>query len=596
MRSTRTLCVAVAAIVCGGASAASRGPAADTAGAPSELPAPTRFVSPNGTDAGTCSKSTPCRTWNRAYQVAKPGDVVEIAGGEYEPQDLAPRANTRNLSPGCSPAVTERCIVFQPATGRQVIVRGGITVRGSSVWIRGTATPAAGIPRRNRVFNIKVLGFVDTEAASEALHPDHVIVEGVDAVSFGVFSSRAVTFRNMDVGPATVGARCRITEGPGFENKIGFGGGIPVVPADVTLDRMLIHNQNRNADGQASDCHFGGLFVVTVDGLTIKNSVFSQNAVYNIQLQNFSGPPPQNVRIENNWFGCPVEWLYDTARGGETACNGQVDVQFNAASLFRNWLIRYNSLAAGIGQYVPGASYENVRIVGNVTGGLSGCYTGMTFAYNASGGRTCSPTDRRLAEIPFVSTTPGQEDFELRRGTGATAFVPPDSSDLMIPLDMEGRIRPLRFPRDAGALQRDTALITLGRTIGSAAIGMKRAEVLNRYEKPKRSTRARIGPTKTRATIDSFAVPGGVLRVTSVEERIIGLETTSRYYTLPSGLGPGSPRADADRLRGAVWTACEHAFRRNGRVIVSFVAPGKTVTSVRMTRRIYASDCSAGKN
>lgn len=561
-----------------------------------QVSAPDLFVEPTGSDGGTCSKAAPCATWNRAYQVAKPGDIVQVAGGEYGPQELAARAVVRDLSPGCTVQTTQNCIVFLPSPGQLVTINGGLTVRGSSVWVRGTATPATGIPTRDRRFSITVRGFVATKARSEAVYPDHVILEGIHATSFGVFNARTVTLRNMDVGPATVGAGCRIVEGPGFENKIGFSGGYSVVPTDITLDRVLIHNQNRNTDGQTSDCHFGGLFIVTVNGLTIKNSVFSQNAVYNIQVQNFVGPPPQNVRFENNWFGCPVEWLYETAKGGETACNGQVDIQFSAASLFRNWLIRYNSLAAGIGQYVAGATYENVRVIANATGGFSGCYAGIVFAYNASNGRTCGPTDRRLRGLAFVSATPGLEDFRLRPGTGAMAIAPPTSPDLKLPLDMEGRVRPLRFPRDAGALQRDTALIVLGRTIGTAAIGMKRAETLRRYGQPQRSRPVKLGAARIPARVDTFAVPGGALKVTTVSDRVVGLSTASPYYTTLRGLGPGSSRADADRLSGTIWTACERAFRRHGRVVVSFVARRTTVTSVVMVRRAYATECPAKKS
>ena len=398
----------------------------------------------------------------------------------------------------------------------------------------------------------------------------------------------------MDVGPATVGGGCRIVQGPGFENKIGFGGGITVEPTNVTLDRVLIHNQNRNADGANSDCHFGGLFVVTVDGLTIRElRLLAERRLQHPGPELLRAGPRKNVRIENNWFGCPVGWLYDTANGGEGACDGQVDIQFNAASPFRNWLIRYNSLAAGIGQYVPGASYQNVRIVGNVAGGFSDCYQGITFAYNASGSRTCGATDRRLTGPPFISDVPGQENLRLRPATRANAFVQPVSPDVRIAVDMEGRMRPLRFPSDAGSLQPDTAKIVLGRSIGSAAIGMKRAAVLRTYVKPRSTRKARIGPAKTPATIDTFAVPGGTLRVTSVADRVVGVETRSQYYTTTTGLGPGAPRSAA--ARGATFSACDRAYRHNGSAVVLVGVSATKVTSVEMLRRVFATDCSVRK-
>ena len=261
----------------------------------------------------------------------------------------------------------------------------------------------------------------------------------------------------MDVGPATITTNCAIREGDGIENKIGFGDGIEVVPRNVLIEGMLIHNQNADEGRFVGDCHYGGLFIVSANGLTIRNSAFSQNVVYNIQVQNFNNaPPPTNVTIENTLFGCAVEWLYVS----ETICDGQHDIQFNADSRFSNWLIRHNSFVGGVGQYVPGATYSNFRIVGNAGGRIQACFEGMSFAYNAWTGLKCAPTDRSIPRQPYVSAVPGSEDMRLAAGTAASALVPPDSRsrDLALAVDMRGRIRPQRFPRDAGALERDTAL------------------------------------------------------------------------------------------------------------------------------------------
>jgi hypothetical protein len=565
-------------------------------GSTGETPAPVLFVSPTGSDGSRCTKTAPCASWNRAYQLAAPGTVVEIAAGQYPRQVIQWRASVRELRPGCTFAEPGRCIVLQPAAGATVVVNGGLEIRGSSVWVKGTATPSTGLPTRNRRYSIKVIGYVDTEADSEAAHPDHVLVEGVDATSFGVFNVDTATFRNIDVGPATIGTDCRIEEGNGFENKIGYAGGIEVVPRNVTLDGLLIHNQNRNPAGAASDCHFGGLFLVTANGLTVKNSVFSQNAVYNVQVQNFGGaPPPTNIRFENNVFSCPVGWMYDP--GGDTQCDNQVDIQFNAESPFTNWLFRFNSFGAGIGQYVDGAGYSNVRVVGNVGSRPSKCFPGMTFAYNAWEAGSCSRTDRMLPRSPFVSDTPGSEDFQLVRGTRAAGFVPPEGADLDIRTDIEQQMRPRNFPRDAGAFQRDTAVMLLGRSIGSARIGMPRAALLERYGRPLRTKSEKLGEQKTRALVDRIAVPGGVLTATSVDDRVVGLSTRSAYYTTLRGLGPGSPAAELPR---AGWTACKDVVRRTIKgTVVSFQLSRskvkKRVVEAAMLRRAYDTPCPQAK-
>ena len=42
-----------------------------------------RFVNPSGSDRGRCSLSAPCKTFDRAYQVASPGETISVAGGVY---------------------------------------------------------------------------------------------------------------------------------------------------------------------------------------------------------------------------------------------------------------------------------------------------------------------------------------------------------------------------------------------------------------------------------------------------------------------------------------------------------------------------------
>ena len=283
------------------------GPGAEAAEPDSTFPAPTLFVSPGGNDQGSCSQASPCAGWNAAYQRAAPGQVIGVAGGTYPTQVIQGRESTADLHPGCTPETPTNCIVFQVDPGHVARINGALQVNGSSVWIDGTTRSSYSVPARGRMYSIRVSGFVDTEATSLTDFPDHVIVQGIKATSFGVFDVHTAVFRDMDIGPATVGANCQIEQGTGFENKIGYAGGIRVAPTNVTLDRLIVHNQNRDRAGAASDCHFGGLFLVTARGLTIEKSVFSQNAVYNIQVQNFGGaPPPTQVTIQDNWFGCPV--------------------------------------------------------------------------------------------------------------------------------------------------------------------------------------------------------------------------------------------------------------------------------------------------
>src|SRR5262249_38497975 len=155
------------------------------------------------------------------------------------------------------------------------------------------------------------------------------------------------TFRWMDVGPATVTSGCAVAQGAGGENLIGWANNVTTEPQDITLDGVKIHDQNGDAGRIASDCHWGGLFIVTANGLTIKNSVFEKNVLYNVEIQNFGGPPATNVTFSANSFGCPVDWLYNGA-----PCDGQSSIQFDGT--FPGITISNNAFADGVGWWGQG--------------------------------------------------------------------------------------------------------------------------------------------------------------------------------------------------------------------------------------------------
>jgi hypothetical protein len=270
-------------------------------------------------------------SFDASYQAAQPGDTIIVPAGTYGSQVIGVRTGLRGGT--CSITDTSRCITF--TMGGNVQINGQLEVHGAGIRVDGGG-------------KLRVSGYTDTEADSVASAPDHVVFENLQTGNIGVYSSTDVTFRNVDVGPSTVGAGCNRNE-----NKIGYGSGIEVVPRNVLFDRLYVHNQNVNAAGRVSDCHYGGLFIVTVDGLTIRNTIFERNVVYHVQVQNFSGPPARRVVFENNSFGCPVEWLDEL---GENTCDGQRAIQFD---------------------YDPGVEFTLTNnVAANGPNGLYGCYVG----------------------------------------------------------------------------------------------------------------------------------------------------------------------------------------------------------------------------
>lgn len=323
---------------------------------PPPPPGASLYVAPSGSDGNPCSATAPCATMNAAYQKAKAADVVAVAPGSYPGQVIGSRADLRNLSPGCTPATPGQCVHF---VGAGVVINGSLEIHGSDVWVDGG--PSSTSPGFN------VTGYIDTEADSNTVFPDHVVVQGTHSSSFGIFNASTVTFRQMDVGPATITTGCVIAQGPGIEDKIGWAGGNTVVPTNVTVDGLFIHDQNGDAGRKVSDCHFGGLFLVTANGLTIEHTVFQANVVYNVQIQNFGGAPaPTGVLFDHDAFSCPADWLYNP-RG----CDGQSSIQFDGT--FPTVTISNTAFAeggnAGWGCYVPPCDFsKNVFGPGNLFG------------------------------------------------------------------------------------------------------------------------------------------------------------------------------------------------------------------------------------
>ena len=268
-------------------------------------------------------------SFNASYQAATVGETIVVPAGSYGDQRINARAALRGGA--CSLSDTTKCVNF--VMGGNVQINGSIEVHGAAVHIDGGN-------------KLRVSGYVDTEADTASQYPDHVMFENLQTGNIGAFSSTDITFKNLDVGPSTVGSGCSRPE-----NKIGYGSGIVVEPTNIVLDGLYIHNQNVDSAGRASGCHYGGLFIVTAENLVIKNSVFERNVVYHVQIQNFSGPPAKNVVFDNNRFGCPVEWL-DVG----DVCDGQRAIQFD---------------------YDPGTQFTlSNNVAANGTDGLYGCYVG----------------------------------------------------------------------------------------------------------------------------------------------------------------------------------------------------------------------------
>jgi hypothetical protein len=373
-----------------------------------DVPA-TRFVATDGSDSGDCLAGSPCQSFNRAYEVAEPGEVVDVAGGTYPEQRVEHDSDKTSADD----------VYFRPAAGSFVSV-GDIEAYGSH---------ATFMAMRARDTNIPYDGPADVS---------DVTFWGMDGRNFTIDSGRQVSVVGGDYGPAS---DCGGNYG-GSNNGIRMNRP-GAMPTDILIWGVDIHDV-QSYDLEA--CHIECLIVGAVENLTVRGAAFWNCSIFDIFLQPFNGDI-SGVTLENNWFATPTD------PNGRP--NSGRAVEFSGGGPWRNVLIRHNSVntAINLNDGAPNPQYENVSVVGNIAERAIACYNGVRYRYNAwFGGGVCNPTDIAVSAPPFVrASNRGDLDYHLTGGP-AVDLVPSAASRLADDFDNEGR--PQGSARDAGADER----------------------------------------------------------------------------------------------------------------------------------------------
>jgi hypothetical protein len=283
-------------------------------GVPSAAATPTgpatRFVALHGADRGGCDAAAPCATLGYAYEVARPGEVVEVAGGDYGLQAI-PLVASRSGAP----------VVFRPAAGAKVAL-GGIDVYGSHVELRDFATP----------------GWYVKEGASDVTLRD-VTADGP------VFITGASQVRVLggSVGPG---------DSEDSQIKAADNVGAPV-PSDIVIDGVDFHDWTRVADPSA---HVECLQIGAGVRITIRNSVFRDCATHGLFVRSWGGSMRiANLDIEHNWFGATEVGYY------------ALRVAINSGVVYRGIRVAYNTALQPL--HIDAGAATGVTLVGNTVSG-----------------------------------------------------------------------------------------------------------------------------------------------------------------------------------------------------------------------------------
>jgi hypothetical protein len=349
------------------------------------------YISPTGSDSNPCTLAKPCLTMGHAYEKAAPGETVQMLAGSYPGQTLN----------GQSSKTSGSHVVFMPAAGADVTVTGTIYVLASHLTIEGIA-----------VQDVTIGNYDQTPGWP---NPTDVTLLDLIGRNFEIDSATHITVEGGSWGPASA------CGGP-------YGGGNNSIrqpissqaPEDIVINDTIIHEvQSYNLVG----CHIEGLAIFAGNHVTVSNSKFYGNSVYDVFMQANSGGNPDNITLAHNWFAEAVD---DSGANGRAVGSGNGVAVGNELSA--NVTLEANHFNDVLNMNDAGdiSRFTNVHVLDNV--GIQaynnypcGSLSGIEWSKNIWQNDKCSASDADLdgAALPYVNASNGSAMNYTLTGTYA---------------------------------------------------------------------------------------------------------------------------------------------------------------------------------
>jgi hypothetical protein len=374
-----TLRVMVTATNEGGSTAATSAPSArvEAKEEPKEEPSgEALFISPSGSDSNPCTETEPCQTMTHAYKVAAPGQTVRLLAGSYPEQKIEGDGSKGSSSH----------VVFAPASGASVKFTGAIDLLESHITIEN--------------MSVQDVTIGNVEADKEKPNPTDITLLNLTGRNFEIASATDITVEGGSWGPATACAE------PYAGNNNAIRQPIPSqAPENIVINDTVIHNVQSDS---FENCHIEGLAIFAGNHVTVSNSKFYENSVYDVFTQANSGGNPDNITLKDNWFATAVD---TTGKNGEPVGHGDGIAVGNELS--ENVTLEGNHFndvldmndAEDIGHF------SNVHVVDNVgiqpfSGYDCAGLSGIEWSKNIWQNDKCGATDVNLegAALPYVNT------------------------------------------------------------------------------------------------------------------------------------------------------------------------------------------------
>jgi hypothetical protein len=400
-----TLRVVITATNAGGSTSASSAASATIAADPPPSPPPVEpppveppppagaslYISPSGSDSNPCTEAKPCLTMGHAYEKAAPGETVQMLAGSYPAQTLD----------GQSSKTSSSHVVFMPAPGAAVKVAGTINVLASHLTIEDIA-----------VQDVTIGNYDQTPGWP---NPTDVTLLDLTGRNFEIDSATHITVEGGSWGPASA------CGGP-------YGGGNnsirqPIAsqaPEDIVINDTIIHEvQSYNL----VECHIEGLAIFAGNHVTVSNSKFYGNSVYDVFMQANSGGSPDNITLTHDWFAEAVDTSGANGRSvgasNGIALGNELSANVTVEDDHFNDVLNMND-AEDIGHF------SNLRVVGNVgiqpySGYDCAGLSGIEWSKNIWQNDKCAASDVNLggAALPYVNASNGSAMNYTLTGTYA---------------------------------------------------------------------------------------------------------------------------------------------------------------------------------
>ncbi len=297
------------------------------------------YVAAGASTSTACTVTAPCGSFDRAYKLAQPGWVVEVAGGSYGTQSIGKDASKTSAAD----------VLFRPAPGASVTL-GYLDISGSHLEVRDmTATGGADVD--SSPIDTRDVTLRNITARSLFLRADNVNVIGG---SIGGFNG-------CDAGMPEDGIKFW------SDNSRGADG--------IVMDGVLVHDIRRIGCDRHTDC----IQIYSGTNHVIKNSKLVNCPTTGLIARPASSSQPlANITIENNYFGSVLDGSEAINIGtAPDRCSGMV--------------IRYNTVVNESSSFdcVTSAGDPGSLVEGNIIS--VGCESDAIWRYNVfrPGSATC---------------------------------------------------------------------------------------------------------------------------------------------------------------------------------------------------------------